>query len=44
MNSHAQEDPELMQLLRQAMQARQQEKDYQSLVDQIRCLKQRQGV
>jgi len=37
------EDQELTQLMQQAMKSRKLERDYQSLEDQIRCLKHRQG-
>jgi hypothetical protein len=40
---HFEEDQELAQLMQQAMKSRKLERDYQSLEDQIRCLKLRQG-
>jgi len=36
---HFEEDQELAQLMQQAMKSRKLERDYQSLEDQIRCLK-----
>ena len=45
MNHRAfEEDPELEQLMRQALQSRTLEKDYQSLEQQIRCLKLRRST
>jgi hypothetical protein len=38
------DDPELESLLRQAIQSRTLEKDYQSLEQQIRCLKLRRNT
>lgn len=43
MNSF-EEDPELESLMRQALQSRKLEKDYQSLEQQIRCLKLRKNT
>ena len=44
MNRHFEDDPELEQLMRQALQSRTLEKDYQSLEQQIRCLKLRRNT
>jgi hypothetical protein len=44
MNRHFEDDPELESLMRQALQSRTLEKDYQSLEQQIRCLKLRRNT